>query len=203
VFRAARWGLFNKHIFNRPENYFMKTFNTKFIILTLLLIIMAVSATAVVVYSFSDWGSLTQNAPDIIVARCSRTPDPYRDHGAGPTGSLNEADIEVISILKGLTNWGTGHLPPPALGISWLTSEFYPRQGEFYLIFSIFHDGEYQASESYRVVPLGLMFNTNSLSGKTLDEQIQMLLQRRLNDLNRQMKEEQAEKQRLEEGIKK
>jgi uncharacterized protein YlxW (UPF0749 family) len=57
--------------------------------------------------------------------------------------------------------------------------------------------------ESYRVVPLGLNFTTNMIRGKNLDEKTQSLLQRRLNDLNRQMQSEQEEKQRLEEEIKK
>gem|GEM_PF-4146347 len=83
-----------------------------------------------------------------------------------------------------------------------LTSEYWPRQGEDYLCFANYHDGFYQANESYRIVPLGLSFTTNGMSNKTLDEQIQMLLQRRLNDLNQQMKKEQEEKKRLEEAFK-
>lgn len=157
-------------------------------------------AMAVVETSFSSWNGLIQVSPDIIIAHCSRTPDPERDHGSGPTGPMVFSDIEVLSILKGagVTNWAGGM---PQLGTSRLVSTYYPRQGEYYLVFSIYHDGEHQASEKYRVVPLGLDFSTNSLSGKTLDAQIQMLLQRRLNDLNRQMKEEHAEKQRLEEAF--
>lgn len=180
----------------------MKILKIKAVVSALLFIGIG-SLIAVVVYPFSNWDLLIQKSPDIIVARCSRTPDPYRDHGAGPTGSLFATDIEVISILKRSTNWGAELLEPPSIGASRLSSEFYPRQGEFYLIFSIFYDHEYQASESYRVVPLGLTFSTNSLSGKSLDEQIHALLQRRLNNLERQMKNEQEEKQRLEEAFKK
>jgi hypothetical protein len=180
----------------------MKTLNIKVIVLAWLSFVTVSSVMAVVTYSFSDWERLTQKSPDIIIARCSRTPDPYRDHGFGPTGALIDADIEVISIMKSSTNWGREPLEKAATGVARVSSEFYPRQGEFYLIFSILYDHRYQASEAYRVVPLGLTFNTNSLSGKTLDEQIQMLLKQRLNNLKQQMKDEQEEKQRLEEGIK-
>ena len=71
------------------------------------------------------------------------------------------------------------------------------------MVFSIFHDEVYQAIKPHRIIPLGQNFDADVLSGKTLDEQIQMLLQKRLNDLNRQLKAEQVEKARLEEAFKK
>jgi hypothetical protein len=171
-------------------------------LIVLFICVITISASAVVELSFSSWSGLTRLSSDIIIAQCNKTPDPERDHGSGPTGSLFDSEIEVVSILKGagVTNYAGG---TPKLGASHLSSDFFPRQGEYYLVFSVFHDGEYQASERYRVVPIGLMFNTNSLSDKTLDEQIQMLLQRRLNNLNRQMKQEQEEKERLEQAFKK
>ena len=64
-------------------------------------------------------------------------------------------------------------------------------------------DGRYYAVEKYRVIPLGAYLPPDLLTGKTLDENIQILFQRRLDNLNREMKEEQEEKQRLEEGLKK
>ena len=181
----------------------MKKQNVKTVISISLLFAIVLTAKAVIESSFSSWGFLIQNSPDIIIAHCTRTPNPDRDQGSGPTGTLVYSDIDVISNLKGATNWGTGSLEMPKIGASRLISDFWTRQGEYYLVFSVFHDGEYQASENYRVVPLGLTFYTNSLSGKTLDEQIQALFQRRLNDLDRQMKQGREEKQRLEEGIKK
>jgi hypothetical protein len=160
----------------------------------------AIAALANVQLTFSNWNFLINSSPNIIIGRCIQTPDYERDRGSGPTGTLYFSQIEVVSILKGagVTNYAGG---VSKLGTSRLVSDFYPRQGEYYLVFSIFHDGGHQASESYRVVPIGLTFNTNSLSGKNLDEQIQMLLQRRLDNLNRQMKQDQEEKVRLEQAF--
>lgn len=161
---------------------------------------------AYIVSGFPGWRLLTQTSPDILIARCATTPEPYNRKMNGisidPDG-LIESDIEVMTIMKGITNWGTASLKAPSLGRGHLSSQYWPRQDEYYLIFSIFYDGKYQAIENYRVVPLGLLFPTNCLSGKNLDDQIQLLLHRRLDNLNRQMKEEQEEKQRLEEGLKK
>lgn len=180
----------------------MKALSIKTVI-SALVFISAGSLMAVVMYAFSSWDFLTETSPDIVIARCSRTPDPYRDHGSGPTGSLFDTDIEVVSILKSATNWGTEVLDAPPKGSSRLSSAFYPRQGEYYLIFSVFYDHEYQANESYRVVPLGLTINTNALTGKTLEEQIMMLLQKRLNSLNLEIKQGQEEKERLEQAFRK
>ncbi len=42
----------------------------------------------------------------------------------------------------------------------------------------------------------------NLIANKTLDGQIQALFQYRLDQLNRQMKDEQEEKERLKQGLK-
>jgi hypothetical protein len=102
------------------------------------------------------------------------------------------SSIEIVSVLKGETNGAANYL----------RSQFLPRQGEYYLIFANFFAGTYQAFEPYRVVPLGLEFSINSIAGKTLDEQVRMLLERRLIALTEQIKNEEEEKQRLEEGLK-
>ena len=168
-----------------------------------MLLTMIGTAMAVLTQPFSGWNEVKRNSPDIIIARCSRTPDPYRDRGAGPDSALVYSDIEIASIVKGATNWGAVPLKAPSLGAARMCSEYYPSQGEYYLIFSIYHDGEYQASEDYRVIPLGRTFFTNNLAGQTVDEQIQTLFHLRLRILNGQMKKEQEEKQRLEEAFKK
>ena len=146
---------------------------------------------------FKGWHELTQASPDIIIVHCTKTPDLETVESNGVVretalGAIN-SDVEVIFSLKGFAEQKKARI----------VSECALRQGEYYMVFGLRYDGLYQATESYRIVPLGLNFSTNSLSGKTIDEQIQMLLQLRLNNLNRQMKAEQEEKQRLEEGIKK
>ena len=145
--------------------------------------------------SFPGWGALTQSSPDIIIARCTMTPDPLNEKtngiGIDIVDGLINSDIEVISVLKGATNTGPARL----------YSQYWPRQSEYYLIFADYHDGYYQACEAYRIMPLGVYFYTNSIAGKPLDKQLQILFKHRLDDLNRQMKDEQEEKQRLEEAL--
>lgn len=154
-------------------------------------------ATAVVIMPFRGWERLAQKSSDVIVVRCSKTPDPLAPDKDGVSleiiDGIVDSDMEIVSILKGGTNSGNVRV----------SSEYWPRQRECYLIFADFHDGYYQAVESYRVVPLGINFPTNLLTGKSLEEQIRTALKYRLDNLDRKMKEEMEEKQRLEEGLKK
>lgn len=169
---------------------------SKAVILRLTLAVAASTAIAVVVQPFSSWESLIRRSPDIVIARCNMTPARAIVQKDGTVlefrDGLIPSDIEVILALKGRTNLG------PAI----LDSQFLPRQGEQYLIFSIFHDGLYQAVEPFRVIPLSLSFPTNMMAGKSFNEQIRALLQYRLNMLNREMEQAQEEKKRLEEGLK-
>ena len=159
---------------------------SKIIVLALSLVIVNV-AFGIKLLPFPGWNSVKQKSPNIIIARCLKT-------ASGPETDISgliESDVQIVSVLKGRTN----------LGLARLTSTYWPRQGEQYLIFSIFHDEVYQASESYRIVPLGTYLPPDLFSDKTLDAQIQTLFRRRLDNLNRQMKEEQVEKLRLEEEL--
>jgi hypothetical protein len=110
---------------------------------------------------------------------------------------LTWSDIEVMTILKGNSKPGTARM----------VSQYAPRQGERFLMFSTYQSNEhyraYNAAETYRVVPLGRYFITNGLMGKSLDEQIQFVLRHRLEELSRELKDGAEEKKRLEEGIKK
>ena len=160
------------------------------------LLVLAIGALALRESPFSGWDNVKRHSPDIIIARCVKTvDDPLASQRVR---SVIFSDIEILSTLKGRTLKGRTNLGPARLG-----SLIWPRQGENYLIFSDYHDDFYQAVEPYRVVPLGTYLPPDLLTGKTLDENIQILFQRRLDNLNREMKEEQEEKQRLEEGLKK
>jgi hypothetical protein len=147
------------------------------------------------VIPFPGLQSIIRSSHDIIIARCTMTPDPFNVKTNGiwvdMSDGLIDSQIHVVSALKG----------DAELKQSRITSEYWLRQGEYYLIFADYHDGYYQAFEAYRVIPLGMHLPSSLLTGKTLDENIKILLQRRLDNLNRQMKEEQEEKQRLEEAL--
>ena len=87
-----------------------------------------------------------------------------------------------------------------------MVSQHAPRQGERFLLFSTYQSNDlyraYNATETYRVVPLGRSFLTSDLSGKVLDEQIKLVLRHRLEELTRELQQGTEEKKRLEEALK-
>lgn len=154
-----------------------------------------ISATLITVYSlarvivpFIGWDRVKESVSDIVVVRCK---NPIQ-----PQGTINgpnfEAEIEIVSFLKGTNVSRTARLETD----HWLW------HGEMYLILGYNHGGTYVAYEDYRVIPLGDRFSTNSIAGKPLDEQIKLLFKQRLTNLNRELAEGEAEKKRLEEGLK-
>lgn len=155
------------------------------------------TAFAILSDNFKTWEHMTEYSADIVIARCVQTPE-ISTPGNTPnlvvrTDDVIESNAEIITVLKGKTK----------LGLSRLASWYSTHQGEYYLVFANYRDGFYQAIENYRVIPIGTQFSTNDLTGKTLDNQIRMLLKLRLDNLNKQIREEQAEKKRLEEAFKK
>ena len=87
-----------------------------------------------------------------------------------------------------------------------MVSQYWPHQEERFLMFATYQSNQlyraYNATETYRIAPLGRYFPTNELAGKSLDEQIRLMLRRRLEDLSRELKRGAEEKNRLEEGLK-
>lgn len=152
----------------------------------------AISALARVIAPFKGWSALESGSPYIIIAHCGK-PTPSTPGVITINATRSDSAIEVVSALKG-TN---------GLAASRLLTDHDLQRGENYLVFAYYDGGTYQAFEEYRVIPLGNSFHTNLIAGKSLDEQLQILFRRRLDDLNQQMKEEQEEKQRLEEGLQK
>lgn len=143
-----------------------------------------------VIIPFEGWDWLKQTSSNIVIAHCIK-PTPSAPGVLVIGAPKSDFGIEVVSVIKGKNFTSAARL--------WTDHELL--EGQNYLLFGFYDSGIYKAYEPYRIVPLGLQFSTNMLAGKTLDEQIQMLLQRRLNDLNRQMKAEQGEKARLEQAF--
>ncbi|MGA2750689.1 MAG: hypothetical protein ABSG59_18105 [Verrucomicrobiota bacterium] len=169
--------------------------NPKRILLGSVIAATACAALAVVdFWPFPGWQTL-ESTSDVIVARCLQTPDPFhsKTNNFYIDPVMINSDMEIVSVLKG------GTKPGPVL----LASEYWPRQGEYYLIFAIYSDGSYTAVAPYRIVPLGAAFNTNVLKGKRLDENVRLLLRYRLDQLNEQLRKGQEEKKLLEEGLEK
>ena len=151
----------------------------------------ASTATAVFILPFTSWDDLTKKSPDIVIARCTTTANPMV-----VADGMIWSDIEVTSVLKGDTRPGTARM----------VSQYGPSQGERFLMFATYQsnqlDQAYNATETYRIVPLGRYFLTNALADRSLDEQIQLVLRSRLEDVTRELERGGEEKKRLEGGLK-
>ncbi len=162
-------------------------------LIAILIISTATIAIAIMTTPFQGWDWTVNESKDIIIARCSETPQ-QTVHD-----KLVKVQIKVTAILKG-TN---------SLGPAFLYTEFPLRQNEDYLLLADLDFGSYYAVETYRVIPLGLSlddmptesFDTVSIAGKPLDEQLQILYKRSIGVLDRQIKEDQEKKALLEQAI--
>jgi hypothetical protein len=177
--------------------------NRKQILTGLLLLVSSYAAWAFLSHLFPGWGGMLKISQDVLLVKCRTSPTQmletnrglvYEGHAA--VGRIFSSDVEVVSVLKGRT------VTPGSQAT--LQSEYWPYQGEMYLVFTSEIDGtNIVALDDYRVVPLGHLFSTNDFAGKTLDEQIKVALQYRLWYVNREFDHVQAEKQRLDEFLKK
>ena len=161
-------------------------------VLSLLLLLAIGGATiAAVVKPFKGWDKLIDESPDIVILRCLKTPPLINVDSNGivveTVSGMVTSDITVVAKLKGQTNAAPAHL----------VSKYRPCQNHNYLVFGSYHDGEFQALEKYRIVPLGLDVPTNVIAGKALDEQIQVLLHQGIVHLKAQQEQIRAETERL------
>jgi len=149
---------------------------------------------------FPGWMALEQHSQDIVIARCvDSTVFEVDTNGVEreALGGLIHFNMEIISALKGTNS-----------GMIKFLSEYRPLKGEYYLVYANLNT-RYSSVEAYRFILLGSNFSTNDLDGNAFDGQIQILLRRRLNNLDQQMqsdtgiqlKRDQFEMQRLEEGL--
>jgi len=149
------------------------------------------TASAVFILPFTSWDDLTKKSPDIVIARCTATAKPD-----GPDGMI-WSEIEVVTVLKGDTK--------PAAAK--MVSQYWPHQGDQFLMFSTYQSNElyraYNATETYRIIPIHRYFQTSELTGKPLTEQIQLILHRRLDDLGKELERTTEEKKRLEQSLNK
>lgn len=162
---------------------------------------------------FSSWEATVRESPYIILVRCTSSPPPTRlingvmsDNPlrVSISGGITLSDVKMIAALKAEPGrLAAGEVAPALRAGDSLTlwSRYRPCQGDDYLLFasSIENTNCYAPSE-YRVVPLGHSFDTNWLSGKSLDQQIKFMLQYRLSNLNQELQKGEEEKKRLEES---
>lgn len=173
-----------------------ESMKTGAIILITSLMTLTALATLEMLFPGYDW--LKEHSPDIIIARCPDMPPPS---DRSITGTVRLSNIKIITALKG-TNKSESAI---------LRSDCWLREGEFYLIFGRCENGICEATEDFRVVPLEreswsdwvstASTITNSIAGKTLDEQLQILFRQRIANLNREIQKDEKEKKRLETFI--
>ena len=161
-------------------------------IIVFLLLLIPICTIARIVVPFQGWGRLKDTSPYIAIVQCGK-PTPLVPNELTIGGPKSDSEIQVVFFLKG-TN---------SLNSARLQTDRQLWQGEYYLVFGYYEDGIYKAYEQYRTIHLGSDFSTNLIVGKSLDDQLQVLFKHSLFNLNRQLKEEQEEKQHLEEGIEK
>jgi hypothetical protein len=160
-------------------------------VIVLLLSLITICAIARIVVPFQGWDRLKDSSPYIVIVQCGKPTSPVSNESI-IGGTKSDSEIRVVAFLKGTNSMNSAHLQTDRQ--LW--------QGQYYLVFGYYEDGIYKAYEEYRAIHLGSDFSTNLIVGKSLDEQLLVLFKHSLFNLNRQLKEEQEEKQRLEEGIK-
>ena len=164
---------------------------TKIIIVAASLITVGVMAR--IIAPFHGWGDLTETSPNVIVVKCGK-PTPPNPDVIVMNGTKSDAEIQIVSVLKGTNDLSSARLLDKTMNFD---------KGKIISVFGYFDNGICKAYEEYRIVPLGDNFSTNSIAGKPLDEQIQIMFQRAVNKLDREIQTDEAEKGRLETGLKK
>jgi|SRR5579871_1309663 len=153
--------------------------------------VVATTVLATLQFPFPGWRVVIDKTPDIVIARWHRTP-PVQIR----LDALIDSEGEITAVLKGANKIGTTHLR--------LSDEILLREGESYLIFGFQSENNMvQASESYRVIPLGTRFTPELIRSKTLDEKIDFLFRYRLEVISNQVAQLNDEKNRLETGLQK
>ena len=154
-------------------------------LITIMLLLVAITVAARLIAVFSDWNWAMKNSPNIIIAHCGKQ-SPSSNHFNAPASDFS---IKVLTVLKGATNVVSARLLTDHELIT----------GQNYLVFGYYDAGIYTAYEEFRIVPLGVNFSTNLISGKSLDDQLQILFKLRRDQLNQEIQKDKEEKQRLEE----
>lgn len=171
--------------------------NMKTITIITSLLVVVGTASAIFVNPFKSWNDLTESSRDIVIARCTSTLGTTKpEKTTAIIDGMIPSDIEVLYVLKGSTK----------PGLSRMVSQYWPYQGEQFLMFAGYSNDQYftgySAVEGYRVVPLSRHFNQyiwdHQLAGKPLQGQVQWILKSRLEDLNAEIAQDKDEKTTIE-----
>ena len=180
----------------------------------LTLLASTVAAVAIFLAPFKGWDDLVERSPNIFIARLAaarQMPITELVTNRQITASVDgvaPVSIEVLNVLKGEAKLGPAQVLLPILG----TTYTLPRPGEMFLVFADNPSGigtanpMFYAVEDYRSVIFAPDRSysgwTNHLAGKPLKEQIETILKTRLGALNSELARDEAEKKRLDDGVK-
>jgi hypothetical protein len=143
------------------------------------------------------------NAHDIVIAKCTTGLECDKTNESTKIdANYYLSDIEVISVLKGNTKPGPSHM----------MSDCWIHPGENLLLFANYDTNHFPighqyvqgyATEDYQVVPLphNFLLFTNSLAGKTVEQQIFWLLKLRLQELKYEIARDNGEQSQLEREL--
>lgn len=148
-------------------------------------------ASATASEPFTSWEDLTQKSPDIVLACCTATT-------SNPESFVNGMIVSEIKVTAGLKGDNKA-------GAAKMVSRYWPHQGDCFLMFSTHVSDQlftgYNAVEHYRIIPINRYFQASQLAGKSLAEQIQLILSRRLADVREELDRLAKEKNRLEQSF--
>jgi hypothetical protein len=172
---------------------------------------MATTAFAITITPFTGWDDVINNSSDIFIAACTSANSLAKAESrsspkiAAVVDGVARQQVEIVDVLKGNAKLGESHvlMPCTELPCEW------PREGDFFIVFAHgFSDNPtntYLAIEDYRTIPItttDIAAWTNALAGKTLKEQVKMILEYRAARVNYNIQKDQAEKKRLEDELK-
>ena len=181
----------------------------------LILLATAITGIAVNMAIFNGWNALIEQSPNIFIARRPSPTQPAANESTNDskiTATVNDVTlcpIEVICSLKGNAKPGPAQL---LLFDANQRGRFSPQKGDMFLVFAnncevdSATNSTYGAVEGYRIVLMGADYRsvawTNALAAKPLKEQIKYVLEYRFEALSEELARDQAEKQRVEDGLK-
>jgi len=175
----------------------------------------AITAVAFNMAIFSGWDNLIERSPNIFIARrpvvvpSAAIESTNRSKITATVDGVTLCPIEIIFSLKGTAKPGPAQL---LLIDSFQRGGVSPHQGELFLVCADNCEADnatnsiYHAAEDYRIVVIGPDNQsaawTNALAGKPVRKQVKYVLKYRLDTLNEELTRDQAEKQRVEAGLK-
>jgi hypothetical protein len=148
------------------------------------------SAFSYLMGTFQGWDKLEEQSSVIAIVYTQNT----TPRGTLPLiGNAPSSDwqLDILSTLKG-TN---------TVSSTRFLTDHELKNNCAYLVFGEYDGTALRAIEDFRVVQLDNGLSLDSLKGKTLDEQLQILFQRAVDDMNQKIEDEEKEKDRLQEGV--